>query len=279
MGKLLAGIDYSPASVRALEALLPLRQLARHTISLYHAYQLPKGLPFLSAHIIEDMEMEAERSAQQELRRFLQRTLPPEENRRIQIITQREFLTEGLGRYLKTGKYILLALGARGDAEPEEEPVGFHARHFIHSSPIPVLITFPQTMVRWKRLLLAYDKEYRSPIGQRFLRHLIQKLGTAVAGLPLLHPSPPIERLHRKMRHLTRAKEYQAVVWEGPHLVRLLLQAARSYEADVIACFSDPTNILKGMRTMNEQDLDGQAGWLFFPQLLPEVVETESESS
>lgn len=278
MGKLLAGIDYSPASVRALEALLPLRQVARHSISLYHAYQLPKGLPFLSAHVIEDMEMEAERTAQQKLRRFLQETLPPGESRRIQIITQREFLTDGLSRYLETGKYTLLALGARGDSEPDEEPIGFHARHFIHESPVPVLITFPQTTVRWKRLLLVYDKGYRSPTGQRFLRHLVQKLGTSIAGLPLLRPGPTIERLHGEMRRLTRAIEYQPVVWDGPHLVRLLLQAARSYEADLIACFADPGNILKGMRAMNEHQIDGHAGWLFFPQLLPEEPGTEAET-
>ncbi|MCX8111856.1 MAG: universal stress protein [Bacteroidia bacterium] len=269
MGKLIAGIDYSPASLCALEALLLLQKALKNSIALYHAYQLPKGLPFLSAHVIEDMEMEAERTAIQRLRHFLRESLPDRAAQRIQIIAQRDFLTEGLSRYLQTGRFSLLALGARGEAETESEPIGFHARHFIQHSPIPVLITFPHTTVTWKRLLVAYEPNFRSPGGQRFLRQLTRKLNLPVAGLPLLRPNPNLDRVHNQIRRITRATDYQRVVWDGAHLVRLLLQAARSYEADVIAYFSEPQGILQGMRSMMETELDGQPAWMFFPGFSP----------
>lgn len=278
MGKLLAGIDYSAASVRALEALFPLRQAIRSTIVLYHAYQLPKGFPFLSAHVIEDMEAEAERSARQQMRRFLEESIPRVEARRIRIVTQRDFLTEGLSRHLQTRQFSLLALGARGDAELEEEPIGFHARHFILQSPIPVLIAFPKTTVRWKRLLLAYDPSFRSPIGQRFLRQVVQKLSLPVAGLPLIRPDSRIERIHNRIKKIVRPEAYQEVQWEGAHLVRLLLQAARLQDADVIAYFADPQTILQGMRSMDEQELDAQAAWLFFPKTPEAEVEPQPSS-
>ncbi|MCX7764049.1 MAG: universal stress protein [Bacteroidia bacterium] len=278
MGKLLAGIDYSAASVRALEALFPLRQAIRSPIVLYHAYQLPKGFPFLSAHVIEGMEAEAERSAQQQMRRFLEESIPRAEARRIRIVTQRDFLTEGLSRHLQTRQFSLLALGARGDAEPEEEPIGFHARHFILQSPIPVLITFPKTTVRWKRLLLAYEPSFRSPVGQRFLRQVVQRLSLPVAGLPLIRPDLRIERIHNRIKKMLRPETYHEVRWEGAYLVRLLLQAAKFQNADVIAYFADPQIILQGMRAMSEQELDAQAAWLFFPRMPKEEVEPQPYS-
>ncbi|MCS6895351.1 MAG: universal stress protein [Bacteroidia bacterium] len=266
MAKLIAGIDYSPASVRALEALIPIRKATKQSIALYHAYQLPKGLPFLSAHVIEDMEMEAEKATQQKLRRFLHDTFPPADIQRVKIITQRDFLTDGLFRHLETGKYILLAMGARGETETEKAAIGFHARHFIRHSPIPVLITFPQTQVRWKRLLIAYHPNFHSPIGKRLLRLLTQKLVPSVAGVALLPPTPAIEKIHKKIRQqLTHGADYQPVVWESVHLVRLLLETSRSYEADVIAYFSDPMHILPAMRSIPESEIDSQAAWLFFP--------------
>lgn len=278
MGKLLTGIDYSPASVSALKALLPLRHAMKYSLSLYHAYQLPKGLPFLSAHVIEDMEMDAQREAQKKLRQFLDATLPDNERRRINIITEREFLTEGLTRYLATGKYTLLALGARGEADSDTGPIGFHARHFIYGAPIPVLITFPRTVVQWKRLLLAYDAKYRSPVGQRFLRQLTQKLKLPVAGIPLISPSPTTQRLHKQMQRLVHTPEYHPVVWRGAAMVRLLLQAARTHEADVIAYFAEPSEILNGMRNMSESELDEGAAWLFFPEMREHVTEAENEA-
>lgn len=279
MGKLLAGIDYSPASIQALTALLPLRQAMKYSLSLYHAYQLPKGLPFLSAHVIEDMEMDAQREAQKKLRQFLHTTLPDDERRHIHIITEREFLTEGLSRYLATGKYNLLALGARGEVDANSEPIGFHARHFIQEAPVPVLITFPHTEVQWKRLLLAYEANYRSPVGQRFLRQLTQKLNLPVVGLPIVSSNSTTQQLHKKIQRLVQTPKYHPVVWRGAAMVRLLLQAARTYEADVIAYFGEPSEILQGMRSMPETELDGGAAWLFFPQRREPSAETENKTS
>ncbi|MEN3040903.1 MAG: universal stress protein [Bacteroidia bacterium] len=272
MAKLIAGIDYSPACTRALEALLMIRKATRYNVALYHAYQLPKGLPFLSAHVIEDMEMEAEKAAQQRLRRFLYETFPAADVRRLQIITQREFLTDGLSKHLETGKYLLLALGSRGESETESTTLGFHARHFIRRSPIPVLITFPESQVQWRRLLIAYHPDFQSPIGKRFLRFLTQKVVSSVAGLVLLPPTPHLSKIHKKIQHIIPENvEYEPVVWEGMHLVRLLLQASRSYGADVIAYFSDPAQILPAMQSFPETEINNQAAWLFFPLLTREV--------
>ncbi|MCS7296693.1 MAG: universal stress protein [Bacteroidia bacterium] len=270
MGNLLASIDYSPASIRALEASLRLRQLTGDRVVLYHAYQLPKGLPFLSAHVIEGMEVEAQRAAQERLRRFLSETLPPTEARRIRIIIQREFLTEGLSQQLRARRYSLLALGARGESTEDGERIGFHARHFVYHSSVPLLLTFPKTEVRWQRLLFAYEPTFRSSVGLRTLRQIIQKLSLPVVGLPLLKMNPTADRFHKSILKATRASHYQPLRWEGSHLVRLLIQAARSYQADVIGFYAHPQEVITGMQALSEAELEEGAGWLFFPPLSDE---------
>lgn len=278
MGKLLAGIDYSSASAQALRALIPLRQAGKHTIVIYHAYQLPKGLPFLSPNVIEDMEIEAQREAQHRLKQFFQEVLPAEEVRRLQVITQRDFVSEGIRKHLQTGRYLLLAIGARGEDVSESENVGFHARHFIYHSPVPVLMTFPNSQVRWKKLLLAYEGHFRSPVGGRVLRQIVQKLELPVVGIPLLRSHPTLGALHKRMQSLTRATSYLPATWEKEHLVRLLLEAAHSYEADVIAYFGEPGEILQGMQQMREGELDHEVAWLFFPQAVEKEYSGEEDA-
>lgn len=265
MGKLLVGIDYSPASLTALRAVLNLRRSLRQTLAVYHAYQLPTGLPFLSPHVIEKMEQEAGATAHKQLKNFLRAHVPSVELRGLRIYTQRDFPTEGLKRFLETEKYTLLALGAQGSPGEQEGALGFHSRHFIFASSIPILIGFPEYEVRWQRLLVAYDPTYSSPKGIAFLRQLSKKVSAEVVGLPILRPSPQIDRIHARLQRLLRPPQYTRLVWEGSRLVELLLHAAHSYGADVIALHTAPSPIVEGLRVLPFNSLVGKPAWLFLP--------------
>lgn len=265
MGKLLAAIDYGPASAALLQALLPLRRKLRDSLVLYHAYQLPRGMPFLSAHVIEQMEKEAAQVAHQRLREFVAAQVPANERRGIRLVPQRDFLTEGLHRYLQTRGYRLLALGAQGQSEESEGAIGFHTRHFIYHAPIPVLVVFPESRITWKRMLLVYDATYRSPEGMALLRTLTRKVGTEVAALPLLRPESRIEKIHVRLQRLLQPSTYEKVFWSGPRFVQLVLSTAHTYEADLIVLFSEATQALEGMRTLGTEAFLGGPGWLFLP--------------
>ncbi|MCS7189787.1 MAG: universal stress protein [Bacteroidia bacterium] len=276
MGKLLAALDFSPSSTAALKAILPLQEILREGIVLYHAYQLPRGLPFLSSHIIEKMEREAESATQKEIRAFVQEHVPTQKRRSIRIVAQRDFPIEGLERYLKVGRHTLLAIGAQGK-EKEEGTLGFHTRHFIQHSRIPTLITFPETKVSWKRILIAYDFEYRSAKGMKFLRRLIQRGNIEVSGLIILRPNPQLDKLHQRLQKQIRASSYTRVVWSGVHLIHLLMQAAHSYQADVIALHTSPKEIIEGMRELSVSELSEQPAWLFLPSSAAESAEESIE--
>lgn len=265
MGKLLVGIDYSPASLMALQATLALRRALRQPLAVYHAYQLPTGLPFLSPHVIEKMEQEAEANASKQLKDFLRAHVPPAELRGLRIYTQRDFPTEGLKRFLETEKYSLLALGAQSNPDEENGALGFHSRHFIHASPVPTLICFPEHTVRWQRLLVAYDPTYDTPRGVSFLRQLSKKVFAEVVGLPILRPNVQINRMHSRLQRLLRPLRYTRLVWEGSRLVELLLHAAHSYGADVIALHTAPNPIVEGLRALPFNSLVGKPAWLFLP--------------
>ncbi|RMF51535.1 MAG: universal stress protein [Bacteroidetes bacterium] len=273
MGKLLAAIDYGPASAAVLQALLPLRRKLRDSLVLYHAYQLPRGLPFLSAHVIEQMEKEAAQAAHQRLREFVAAHVPSQERRSVRLVSQRDFLTEGLHRYLQSRSYRLLALGAQGQGNESEGAIGFHTRHFIHHASIPVLVVFPESRMAWKRMLVVYDADYRSPEGVSFLRTLTRKVGTQVAALPLLRPDGRIERMHTRLQRLLQASDYEKVSWSGPRFVQLILSTAHAYEADLIVLFSDPAQALEGMRTLPMETFVGGPGWLFLPHPAPPAEE------
>ncbi len=266
MGKLLAAIDYSPASAAVLQALLPLRRKLRDSLVLYHAYQLPRGLPFLSAHIIEQMEQEAAQAAHQRLREFVAAHVPANERRSIRLVSQRDFLTEGLHRYLQSRSYRLLALGAQGQGDESEGAIGFHTRHFIHHASLPILVVFPESRIAWKKMLVVYDVDYRSPEGVSFLRTLTRKVGAQVAALPLLRPDGRIEKMHSRLQRLVQASAYEKVSWSGPRFVQLILNVAHTYEADLIVLFSDSAQALEGMRTLSPEAFLGSPGWLFLPR-------------
>lgn len=278
MAKLLAAIDYSEAAASAVRALLPLRRTLHDTLILYHAYQIPRGLPFLSAHVIEKIEKDADTTAREKLREFLSSLVPPSERRGIRLLVQRDFPTDGLRRHLATDKYGLLALGAQSSDE-SEGGLGFHARHFIYHSPIPTLVTFPETELSWKKILIAYDESYTSPKGKQFLRRLISKMACEVVGLPILRQDSRIERLHARLQRLTGAPHYTRILWRGAALVQLLRQAALTYDAEIVALYTAPDEIVEGLKSLPADQLRGAPAWLFLPQPSPppqEAPDTES---
>jgi nucleotide-binding universal stress UspA family protein len=277
MGKLLAAIDYSPASASALQALLPLRRYLRATLVVYHAYQLPRGLPFLSAHVIERMEREAEDAAQQNLRDFLAAHVSAADRRGIRVLAQRDFPSDGLQRHLEVGRYTLLALGAQGGEEEIEGALGFHARHFINHSPVPTLVAFAESVIAWKRILVAYDSQYRSPRAIQLLRKIASKGQTEIVGLPILRLNAHIERLHKRLYRLLRPRKYDQVLWKGAPFVELLLQAARSYHADIIALLMNSSEIVEGMQALSPATFIGGPAWLFLPQEQRDTEEEDSE--
>lgn len=279
MGKLLIGVDFGPASLAALQALIRLRRSTRDSLVVYHAYQLPRGMPFLSAHVIEELEERAEHNAQKELRNFIFKEITPQERRGIRIYTQREFLTEGLSTQLRTGTYSLLALGAKGEGEQTGGTLGFHTRHFIYHSPIPTLIAFPESAIHWRRILIAYEEGYASPLGMSFLRRLIQKVKPHVIGLPLVNMEKSLQSYHKKIQKLFRSAPYTPVVWERSNLVELILQVSQRYEADVIAVLTDPEPIVEGMKNLPLEMFARQAGWLFLPPLVKEETTEVTELS
>ncbi|MCS6789374.1 MAG: universal stress protein [Bacteroidia bacterium] len=279
MGKLLTSVDFGSASLAALQALIRLRRNTRDSLVVYHAYQLPRGMPFLSAHVIEELEERAERNAQKELRDFIFKEITPQERRGIRIYAQREFLTEGLSSHLCTGNYALLALGAKGESEQTEGALGFHTKHFIYHSPVPMLVAFPESAIHWRRILIAYEENYESPVGMSFLRRVIQKAKSEVVGLPILKIEKSLQSYHKKIQKQFRPSSYIPVVWEKNNLVELLLQLAQRYEADVIALFTDPDPIVEGMKSLSPSMFIRQAGWLFLPPLVEEEPTNIPEAS
>lgn len=273
MGSILAGIDYSEAAKALLQALAALRRRLRTSIYLYHAYQLPRGFPFLSAGVIEKIEAEAEIEANKKLRAFLSEVLPAKERRGLRLIVQREFVSEGITQHLKTARYDLLAIGATGD-EAEEGAIGFHARHFIRGAKVPILITFPESVITWKKLLLVHDTQF--PLASRSgTRRLLRRLNMPIVGLPVTR-LPIIERQHKHLRKLVAPLPYEPFLWRGAALIEILIHAAAFYEADVIGLMADPQEIIKGMQALPTQKLTGGPAWLFFPKKVENRPEAES---
>lgn len=263
MARIIAGIDYGEASVSLLKAVSVLRKRLRATLYLYHAYQIPRGMPFLSAHVIEALEAEAHAESQKRLRAFLSAHLSPAEKRGIRILVQREFVSEGLHQHLTTDRYDLLGIGAFGP-ESEKESIGFHARHFIRNSSVPVLITYPGGSIPWKHMLLVYDPKFRPdrlPRVRRFLR----RVQVSFSGLPVTHLKD-VQRHHQKLRKLVGSAPYEPFSWQGAGLVQVILGAARSVEADTIGIFMDPESIIQGLQTTPAETLHQSPGWIFFPR-------------
>jgi len=263
MASIIAGIDYGEASVSLLKAVSALRKRLRATLYLYHAYQIPRGMPFLSAHVIEALEAEAHAESQNRLRSFLSAHLPSGEKRGIRLMVQREFVSEGLHQHLTTDRYDLLGIGAFG-AESEEGSIGFHARHFIRNASIPILIAYPGSFIPWKHMLLVYDAKFqpaRLPKVRRFLR----RLQVSFSGLPVTHLKD-LQKYHQKLQKLVGSAPYEPFSWQGAGLVQVILGAARFVEADTIGILMDPEFIIQGLQATPVEVLHQSPGWIFFPR-------------
>ncbi|MEN2992794.1 MAG: universal stress protein [Bacteroidia bacterium] len=268
MGKILVGIDYGPACVAALHAALELRRILRDPLVLYHAYQLPKGLPFLSAHVIEAMEDEARKSAQKKLKEFLSKEIHPANRRGIKLITHQDFVTDGIYRYLATENCSLLAIGSQNENTEAGGSLGFHARHFIFQAPVPVLIAFPESRPTWQRPMVIYDRKFSSPLGRRFLRRLARRSQSEFIGLPLLRYEKLLHLLHRKLHNLLgKPEKYTPVMWKDELLIRLILQMALHYKSDVLIVLADKRKFVEGLQRIPPSDMKGQPAWVFFPAL------------
>jgi len=270
MASILVGIDYGEASVSLLKAVSSLRKRLRATLHLYHAYQIPRGMPFLSAHVIEEMEAKSQEEAQARLKAFLSQHLPKAERRGIRLIVQREFVTEGLHQHLQTERYDILGIGAYG-VENDEEGIGFHARHFIRNAPVPVLITYPRTSISWKHMLLVYDPAFT--MGKRAkLRRLLRRLQVSFTGLTVV-PVKGVEKQHQKLQKLVSPASYEPFAWQGAGLIQVILGAAAYVGADSIGVLMEPEALIQGLRATPVEKLQDSPGWLFFPRDLQEEAE------
>ena len=263
MASIIAGIDYGEASVSLLQAVSTLRRRLRATLYLYHAYQIPRGMPFLSAHVIEALEAEAHAESEKRLRAFLSAHLSPAQRRGIRLLVQREFVSEGLHQHLTTDRYDLLGIGAFG-AESEKETIGFHARHFIRNSSIPVLITYPGSIIPWNRMLLVYDAEFR-PAGLPRVRRFLRRLQVSFAGLPVTHLND-LQKHHQKLRKLVGSAPYEPFSWQGAGLVQVIRGAAAFVGADTVGILMDPEPIIEGLQATPPETLHQSPGWIFFPR-------------
>jgi len=263
MGRILAGIDYGEASVSLLKAVSALRRRLRATLYLYHAYQIPRGMPFLSAHVIEELEIKTQAEAENRLRAFLGEHLSGAERRGIRLLVEREFVTEGLHHHLRTERYDLLGIGAYG-TESEEEGIGFHARHFIRNAPVPVVITYPGTSVSWQHMLLVYDPGFALD-KQGKVRRLLRRLQISYSGLPVVHLKS-IQKHHQKLEKLVSPASYKPFAWEGAGLIQVILGAAASVGADTIGILMDPEAIIQGLQATPADKLRHSPAWVFFPR-------------
>ncbi len=262
MAGIIAGIDYGDASVSLLKAVSALRKRLRATLYLYHAYQIPRGMPFLSAHVIEEIEAQAHAESESRLRSFLSTHLPPRERRGIRLVVQREFVSEGIHQHLTTDKYSLLGIGAFG-VENEEGSIGFHARHFIRHASIPILITFPNTHIPWQHMLLVYDASF--PLGkQGRIKRFLRRLQVSFSGLPVTHLRD-VQRHHQKLQKLVAPAPYEPFSWQGAGLVRVILEAAAFVGADTIGVLMNPEFIIQGLQAIPPSNLPHSPGWIFFP--------------
>jgi nucleotide-binding universal stress UspA family protein len=263
MGRILAGIDYGEASVSLLRAVSALRRRLRATLYLYHAYQIPRGMPFLSAHVIEELETKTQAEAENRLRAFLREHLSGAERRGIRLLVEREFVTEGLHHHLRTERYDVLGIGAYGP-ENEGEGIGFHARHFIRNAPVPVIITYPCASISWRRMLLVYDPDF--VLGkQGKVRRLLRRLQISYSGLPVVHLKS-LQKHHQKLEKLVSPASYEPFAWEGAGLIQLILGAAASVGADTIGILMDPEAIIQGLRATPAEKLHHSPAWVFFPR-------------
>ncbi len=271
MGRILAGIDYGEASVSLLKAVSALRRRLRATLYLYHAYQIPRGMPFLSAHVIEELESKTQAEAENRLRAFLREHLAGAERRGIRLLVEREFVTEGLHHHLRTERYDVLAIGAYGP-ENEGEGIGFHARHFIRKAPVPVIITYPCASISWRRMLLVYDPDF--VLGkQGKVRRLLRRLQISYSGLPVVHLKS-LQKHHQKLEKLVSPASYEPFAWEGVGLIQVILGAAASVGADTIGILMDPEAIIQGLKATPAEKLHHSPAWVFFPRASQK--ETES---
>ncbi len=263
MGRILAGIDYGEASVSLLKAVSALRRRLRATLYLYHAYQIPRGMPFLSAHVIEELESKAQAEAENRLRAFLREHLSGAERRGIRLLVEREFVTEGLHQHLRTERYDVLGIGAYGP-ENEGGGIGFHARHFIRNAPVPVIITYPCASISWRRMLLVSDPDF--VLGkQGKVRRLLRRLQISYSGLPVVHLKS-LQKHHQKLEKLVSPASYEPFAWEGVGLIQLILGAAASVGADTIGVLMDPEAIIQGLKATPAEKLHHSPAWVFFPR-------------
>ncbi len=263
MARILAGIDYGEASVSLLKAVSGLRKRLRATLYLYHAYQLPRGMPFLSAHVIEAMEAEAYVESQKRLGAFLSTHLSSSEKRGIRLVVQREFVFEGIHQHLTTDRYDLLGIGAYG-AESDEGGIGFHARHFIRNASIPVLITYPGSAIPWKHMLLVYDFDFRLG-NQAKVKRFLRRLQVSFSGLPVTHLKS-LQKHHQKLQRLVEPAPYEPFSWQGAGLIQVILGAAAFVGADTIGILMDPEAVIQGLQVTPPEALHRSPGWLFFPR-------------
>jgi len=271
MGRILAGIDYGEASVSLLKAVSALRRRLRATLYLYHAYQIPRGMPFLSAHVIEELEIKTQAEAENRLRAFLREHLSGPERRGIRLLVEREFVTEGLHYHLRTERYDVLGIGAYGP-ENEGGGIGFHARHFIRNALVPVIITYPCASISWRRMLLVYDPDF--VLGkQGKVRRLLRRLQISYSGLPVVHLKS-VQKHHQKLEKLVSAASYEPFAWEGAGLIQVILGAAASVGADTIGILMDPEAIIQGLKATPAEKLHHSPAWVFFPRASQK--ETES---
>jgi len=273
MASILAGIDYGEASVSLIRAVAALRKRLRATLYLYHAYQIPRGMPFLSARVIEELETKSHQEAEARLKSFLSQHLSGSERRGIRLLVQREFVAEGIHQHLQTERYDILGIGAYG-IESDEEGIGFHARHFIRNAPVPVLITYPRTHISWNHMLLVYDPDF--PIGKRAkLRRLLRRLQMSFTGLPVTHVKG-MEKQHQKLQKFVSPASYEPFAWQGAGLIQVILGAAAYVGADSIGVLMEPEAIIQGLRAMPVEKLQDSPGWIFFPRFSQEAAEAEA---
>jgi hypothetical protein len=231
-------------------------------------------MPFLSAHVIEDLEAAAQKEAEARLRDFLKSHLSSQERRGIKVIAQREFVSEGLDQHLRTDRYDLLGVGGIGE-NPSDEGIGFHARYFIRQASIPVLIAFPQGQTAWQRMLLVHDASFNMAQKAK-VRRLLRRLQIPCIGLPVVHLAN-LQKQHRHLQKLVAPLPYAPFLWQGTALIELLLQAAASSGADVIGVLMAPEGIIQGMQALPPSQLKGSPAWLFFPEASVPTAEEHNE--
>lgn len=268
---LLVPIDFSPASLQAIQSALPLAKQFRAEVHLVHVFEPDYPLASMVAMPLIVPELEVGRRVRRHLKDVAAKYGIKFGPQNIHALRGRPF--EEICRLAREGSADLISISTRGNTGLKHLLLGSTAERVVRYSPCPVLVVRPpkgkaaRRRVAFKKILVPIDFSECSAQGLEYAKALARKFKARLILLHVVHPQyyvtndeymkfdlPALmeeteKAAEKQMRELRRRTDWNGIkvetLLETGHPGQRICDEAKDRGADLVVTSTHGTTGLK----------------------------------